>query len=529
MSSRLNLLLLSKIRHNLKTFVNIICGFSELLLEELEDTWNETSETFSSKLRCVNSNGRELSTLIDQSFPQTSFSKKDFFLELSAQSKLLTKNSRGLIKSSLDELIACKTGSPVSFYNAYQDDFFRIEKAINGLKKNLQTLVKGIFKSSDSLVDAGVISQDDLNLVIQLSESLQETPDALKTDFPSSVLVVDDNVSNTEYLKRKLSASGHKVFSAESAFDAEALMHSSVGIDLILLDILMPGVSGYEFLRRNQGTLQTKNIPVIIVSSLDEQDTVYRCLEAGAQDFVTKPINFMILAARINAALERKHLLDKEEDYILSIEEEKEKNEKLLLNILPPVIAARMKENEHTIADTVENCTILFADIVGFTTMSQSLGAEKIVNTLNSIFSKFDEFCEEYDVEKIKTIGDAYMLASGVPNSDPNHAVKTVRMAMRMLSFVRKYPKVDSFKLSLRIGIHSGPVIAGVIGKKKFIYDLWGDTVNTAARMESHGIPDCIHMTEETASLLSGSFDLTKRPTLQVKGKGKMDTFLIGS
>ena len=123
MSSRLNLLLLSKIRHKLKTFVNIICGFSELLLEELEDTWNETSETFSSKLSCVNSNGRELSTLIDQRFPQTSFSKKDFFLELSAQSKLLTKNSRGLIKSSLDELIACKTGSPVSFYNAYQDVF----------------------------------------------------------------------------------------------------------------------------------------------------------------------------------------------------------------------------------------------------------------------------------------------------------------------------------------------------------------------------------------------------------------------
>ena len=529
MGSRVYLLLLSKIRHNLKTFVNIICGFSELLLEELEDTGNETNETFSTKLNSINLNGREISTLIDQSFPQTSFSKKDFFVELSSQSLLLAKQAQGLIAANIDELVACKIGSPVSFYNAYQDDFFRIEKATNGLKKNLQALVKGVFKSSDSLVDAGVISQDDLNLVIQLSESLQETPDALKTDFPSSILVVDDNVSNTEYLKRKLSASGHKVFSAESAVDAEALIQSSVGVDLILLDILMPGVSGYEFLRSNQDTLQTKNIPVIIVSSLDEQDTVYRCLEAGAQDFVTKPINFMILAARINAALERKHLLDKEEDYILSIEEEKEKNEKLLLNILPPVIAARMKENETTIADTVENCTILFADIVGFTPMSQSLGAEKIVNTLNSIFSKFDEFCEEYDVEKIKTIGDAYMLASGVPNSDPNHAVKTVRMAMRMLSFVKEYPKVDSFKLSLRIGIHSGPVIAGIIGKKKFIYDLWGDTVNTAARMESHGIPDCIHMTEETASLLPESFDLTKRLALQIKGKGTMDTFLVRS
>ena len=128
MSSRLNLLLLSKIRHNLKTFVNIICGFSELLLEELEDTWNETSETFSSKLSCINLNGREISTLIDQSFPQTSFSKKDFFVELSSQSLLLAKQAQGLIAANIDELVACKIGSPVSFYNAYQDVFFVLKK-----------------------------------------------------------------------------------------------------------------------------------------------------------------------------------------------------------------------------------------------------------------------------------------------------------------------------------------------------------------------------------------------------------------
>ena len=159
---------------------------------------------------------------------------------------------------------------------------------------------------------------------------------------------------------------------------------------------------------RNRDILKSRNIPVIVVSSLDEQETVYRCMEAGAEDYVTKPINFMILSARINSALERKNLQDREVKHLAKIEEEKQKNEELLLNILPKSIATRMKNEELTIADS-DMCTMLFGDIVGFTPLSQELSV--IVQNLNRIFSAFDRFCEDLGVEKIKTMGDAYMVA----------------------------------------------------------------------------------------------------------------------
>jgi class 3 adenylate cyclase len=289
----------------------------------------------------------------------------------------------------------------------------------------------------------------------------------------------------------------------------------------------MPDLSGYEILGRNQALLKERNIPVIVVSSLDEQETVYKCLESGAEDFVTKPINFMILAARINSALDRKYLLDREEEHLARIESEKQKNEELLLNILPQPIAMRMKANEYLIADSVEECSILFADIVGFTPLSQSLGPIKIVAMLNQIFSEFDDYCEEIGVEKIKTIGDNYMVACGVPTPDPEHAIKTVKMALRMLQFIQALPEIEGNNISMRIGVHSGACVAGVIGKKKFVYDLWGDAVNTAGRMESHGIPNAIHVSEETARLLEHVFDLKERGITNIKGIGDLKTYFV--
>jgi class 3 adenylate cyclase len=289
----------------------------------------------------------------------------------------------------------------------------------------------------------------------------------------------------------------------------------------------MPDLSGYEILGRNKELLQSKNIPVIVVSSLDEQETVYRCLESGAQDFITKPVNFMILAARINAALERKYLLDREEQHLARIESEKQKNEELLLNILPQPIAMRMKADEYLIADSVDDCSILFGDIVGFTPLSQSLGPIKIVEMLNQIFSQFDDYCEELGVEKIKTIGDNYMVACGVPTPDHQHAVKTVTMGVKMLEFIASLPKIEGHDISMRIGIHSGPAVAGVIGKKKFVYDLWGDAVNTAGRMESYGTAGCIHVSAETACLVEGKFRLKSQGISSIKGKGQMETFLV--
>ncbi|HCG69228.1 MAG TPA: hypothetical protein DE147_02160, partial [Gammaproteobacteria bacterium] len=287
--------------------------------------------------------------------------------------------------------------------------------------------------SVETLVEHRVLSQDDINLIGKFSDSLEATPDVLETKYPSSILVVDDNPANTEYLSRKLNAAKHTVFIANSGLEAERLLNGDTHIDLVLLDILMPDLSGYEILGRNRELLQCKNIPVIVVSSLDEQETVYRCLESGAQDFITKPVNFMILAARINSALERKYLLDREEEHLAKIEAEKQKNEELLLNILPQPIAMRMKANEYLIADSVASCSILFADIVGFTPLSEALGPVRVVEMLNKIFTEFDNFCEDIGVEKIKTIGDNYMVAGGVPTPDQEHAPKVAQMAIAMM------------------------------------------------------------------------------------------------
>ena len=169
-------------------------------------------------------------------------------------------------------------------------------------------------------------------------------------------------------------------------------------------------------------------------------------MEAGAEDYVTKPINFMILSARINSALERKNLQDREVKHLAKIEEEKQKNEELLLNILPKSIATRMKNEELTIADSFDMCTMLFGDIVGFTPLSQELSEGVIVQNLNRIFSAFDRFCEDLGVEKIKTMGDAYMVASGIPEPDPNHADKIADLGFKMLAYMSTFPKSKAIR-----------------------------------------------------------------------------------
>ena len=529
MGERLNELLIGKVRHNLKTHLNIICGFSELLCEEIEDFSEDDlakKAALLEALETIKAKGDDIVKYIDQVFASHHFTLEDVFAQLNAQAAVFERQAAVLIVKISEALLHIRALDEQVFLQAFEQDLQRIDGATRGLQQNLKSLLSDKVNSVESLVGHGILSQSDLELVASLSDSLQETPDALETKYPSTILVVDDNPANTEYLRRKLTASGHQVIMANSGQEAEAQIAAGRELDLILLDILMPGLSGYEVLGRNHDLLRERNIPVLVVSSLDEQDTVYRCLEAGAEDFITKPINFMVLAARINSALERKYLLDREEEHLARIESEKQRNEELLLNILPQPIAMRMKANEYLIADAVEECSILFGDIVGFTPLSQKLGAVKIVEMLNQIFTCFDDYCEDIGLEKIKTIGDNYMVASGVPTPDADHASKIMEMGVRMLDFVTHYPPIEGSQLQMRIGIHSGPAVAGVIGKKKFVYDLWGDAVNTAGRMESYGLPGAVHVSAATAELLKGRFDLQPRGEMEVKGKGIMQTFL---
>ncbi len=525
MDSRRQNLLLGKIRHNLKTHVNVIVGYSELLLEIVEEEDNPELLKIAPTVERVKESGFFILQDINKVFTVRDKLEVSIFEHIQVIA--------GEFEQDIHDTLAFISAKTALFLaeefkelgEEALEDLEKIKASTEQLNEIIHCLIEIKVDCVEDLIDSGILTKADYDLIDTFSSSLKVVP-AVVSKYPSNILIIDDNASNTEYLKRKLETTGHNVISANSTEKAETFL-SKESFGLVLLDILMPDVNGYEFLKKHAEKFRRENVPVIMVSSLDETDTIYRCLEAGAEDYVTKPYNFITLNGRINSALERKSLKDKEKEYLQVIEKEKVKSEKLLLNILPEPIAERLKDHELTIADNFPACSVLFADIVGFTTLSTKLKAKQLVDLLNEIFSAFDEFTEELGLEKIKTIGDSYMVAAGIPEPHADHANAMVEMAIRMLRYFEEMKACEGEKISIRIGIHSGPVVAGVIGRKKFIYDLWGDTVNTAARMESHGVPGSIHLSASTAALIRDNYALVARGVSEIKGKGPMETYLL--
>jgi len=209
------------------------------------------------------------------------------------------------------------------------------------------------------------------------------------------------------------------------------------------------------------------------------------------------------------------------------VEKAHRENERLLLNILPASIAARLRGGEMVIADRFDEMTVLFADCVGFTELSSRLAATEVVEMLNRVFSVFDELADRHGLEKIKTIGDAYMVVGGLAPHAADHAERMADMGLEMIGAIAPLRAETGLDLEFRVGMHTGPAVAGVIGLKKFIYDVWGDTVNTASRMESQGMPGRVHVTESTYERLKDAFIFEPRGTIKIKGKGELATYLL--
>jgi class 3 adenylate cyclase len=343
-----------------------------------------------------------------------------------------------------------------------------------------------------------------------------------------SVLVVDDNEINRDLLSRRLQRQGHTVMIAVDGRQAIEKLRQEA-FDLVLLDIMMPEMNGYEVLAYLKADASLRHIPVIMISALDDIESVVRCIELGAEDYLFKPFNPTLLKARIGSCLEKKRLRDQEQAYLKKLQEEQEKSERLLLNILPKPIAEQLKQAPSIIADNFTEVTVLFADIVDFTALSAQLSPRELVELLNCIFSAFDALAEEHGLEKIKTIGDAYLVVGGLPTPRPNHAEAIAEMALDIQTVVVQLNAELQKSLKMRMGINTGPVGAGVIGTTKFSYDLWGDTVNTASRMESLSLPGHIQVTAATYDRLRQKYQFQERGTIEVKGKGEMMTyFLLG-
>jgi class 3 adenylate cyclase len=340
------------------------------------------------------------------------------------------------------------------------------------------------------------------------------------------ILVVDDHKTNRIKISLAVKKLGYTADVAEDGRQALTMLQEQ-SFDLVLLDIIMPELDGYEVLARMKADSRLRHIPVIVISAEQELDSVVKGIELGAEDYLPKAFDPVLLKARINASLEKKRWRDKEQAYLAQIEAEREKAERLLLNILPQPIAERLKQRPAGIVDHFSAATILFADIVGFTELSARIAPLELINLLNELFSAFDYLTEKYRLEKIKTIGDSYMVAGGLPEARPDHAPAVADMALEMQETMTRFNAGRVEALGLRIGIHTGPVIAGVIGSKKFIYDLWGDTVNTASRMESHGVMGKIQVSQETYRCLGDTYLLEQRGAVPIKGKGELMTYFL--
>lgn len=345
-------------------------------------------------------------------------------------------------------------------------------------------------------------------------------------DEQGHILIVDDSQLNRRKLSIGLKQQGHTVALAEDGQQAMEMIEQGA-FDLVLLDIMMPQMNGYEVLAqmKQDGTL--RDIPVIVISALDELESTVKCIEMGAEDYLLKPFNPTLLKARIGASLEKKRLRDQEQAYLEQLRIEQEKSERLLLNILPKPIADRLKQGQNIIADSFTEVTVLFADIVGFTTLSSYTPPRDLVILLNEIFSRLDRLAEQHGLEKIKTIGDAYMVVGGLPTPRTDHAEAVADMALDMQQEITALESGNGEPLNIRIGIHTGPVVAGVIGAKKFSYDLWGDTVNIASRMESHGLTGRIQVTQEIYDCLRDTHIFESRGLISVKGRGELPAYFL--
>ncbi len=326
------------------------------------------------------------------------------------------------------------------------------------------------------------------------------------------ILVVDDSPANLQLLSATLKRHGYEVSEATGGGQALELA-TRLRPNLILLDVMMPEMDGFEACRRLKEAAPTHDIPVIFLTARTEPADIVKGFELGAVDYVAKPFNTHELLARVNTQL--------------TIDRLHRENERLLLSILPAPIAERLKAGEARIADHFPEVSVLFADIVDFTMLSDSLRPEPLVSLLNDLFTEFDELAARHRVEKIKTIGDCYMAVCGVPERRPDHAVALADMALEMIEGLKQFNQARGTALQIRIGLNTGPVVAGVIGRSKFIYDLWGDTVNTASRMESTGLPDRVQVTSQMRQAVVGSFNLEKRGEVEVKGKGRLRTWLL--
>jgi adenylate cyclase len=357
---------------------------------------------------------------------------------------------------------------------------------------------------------------------------MRDAPEILK----GKILIVDDLPANVLLLERMLSGAGYT--SIASTLDPRAVcdLHAKNDYDLIVLDLQMPGMDGFEVMEALKRIEKSGYLPILVVTA--QPDHKLRALNAGARDFISKPFDVAEVLTRVHNMLEVRLLhveirrkneeLKKLFDQVVA---ERKLSERLALHVAPDSIAARLQARPDVTADSYVNVTVVIADIVGFTDMTPPVAPERMAIILEEIFAEFDALAKERGLKKVKTLGNSYMAAAGVPVPSNEHAIRAAHLSLDMVEALDGFNQRGGYTLQVRIGIASGAVVAGVIGKRMYLYDVWGDAVNTASRMESHGVAGRIQVPEITRKLLGAPFLLEERGALEVDGKSELMTWFV--
>ena len=340
----------------------------------------------------------------------------------------------------------------------------------------------------------------------------------------AQLLVVDDELVNVVLITEILHTAGYtRVESTTDPRDVDDL-YRSLSPDLVVLDINMPHMTGFDVLEKVRELEPSRFLPVLMLSGETDRSSRLRALGMGARDFLTKPIDVIEVRMRVRS-LVASRLMENQ------LQDAQQESDRLLLNVLPRQVAEKLKEDGRYTPVRYEDASVMFGDFAGFTQIAEKMSPKELIEELEVCFTYFDRVVQRYDLQRIKTIGDGYMCAGGLPEENGTHPLDCVLAGLDMQNFVNH--RRDEMHASgreywhLRLGIHTGPVIAGVIGAERFAYDLWGDTVNVASRLESSGEPGKVNISRDAYERVSEFFVCESRGEVPAKHKGMIEMFFV--
>jgi adenylate cyclase len=336
------------------------------------------------------------------------------------------------------------------------------------------------------------------------------------------ILIIDDDPFNVDFLEQELADLGYTTASAQNGAQGLDLV-LQVQPDLVLLDIMMPVMDGFTVLARLKSDTQTRSIPVVIISALGDMHSITKGIEMGAEDFLPKPFDPVLLRARLANGLQKRSWQLQEQRYLRQIEESRQRIDDLLHVILPGPVVRELIEQNQVLPRKFTGVAVLFVDIVQFTPYTEAHPVEDVITNLQTLVVAYEEMALTWRLQKIKTIGDSFMAAGGLLESLENPVMSCVSCGQEMIAYAQSMP----VGWDVRVGVNYGPLIAGVVGRRQYLYDIWGDTVNLAHRVESYGDAGCVNLSRAAWEKVADRFPQAPFDSRTVKGKGLVDIFRI--